>query len=330
MTAIQIEKDRRELSRRVELANKYEGIIDAVEDSDRIFDLLELMIPDHLKQSCFKATDELEKLVEQYVLGKESTTGSLRPAWERYNEAKEATLTYDEQNRHNKWKVTRRVEKALRSNLRDDVIRMLNDNDCTITPLTLHRITERTFLKNLIPQWNRHLASIGVNIIELSLYSPSYIYTVASRSNLKWLISHSDLAYGFGHILFGEAPYLQLTERNLLMKSVLHQTPASVRLVVDAIKDNCAAVGLHLEEIDEFVGRIIFRKVDEQTYLQTSIKALVEKVAPIVSHPQDGIAVLQEFLRSQDVEELSLEQLRLQREAGRAFGESQRITRRSG
>ncbi len=244
-----------------------------------------------------------------------------------FEEARQAMVEYNGKNKNDRWKATRRIEKDIRANLRDIELELLNKADCIITPLTLYRIREQAFLKILIPHWNRHLSSVDIKIDQVSQDSPSYIYTSAGHPDLMLLITHHELAYNFGNILLEQLPLLELTARNVVTRSVLYQTPSSLRLVLAAIRDNAPTLGLQVEEVDEIVGRTILRSIKDQTYLQTNIKGLAEKAAHIVLY-QEGRKALEGYLQGHNVQRLTTEQLRLQRDAAREFAESQRIDRK--
>lgn len=173
----EIEVEQRELFRSIELGKKFDGIIDVVQDSDQIFDTLELMIPDRLKKSYHQAAREVAKEYERYVSGKIDTTTKLRPAWQTFCITRQALANYNNEHKDDKWKATRKTEKFLKANSKDYEIGLLNDDDCTITQLTLHRIEEQTFLKNLVPYWNYHFSDIGIEIKRVSQDSPVYIYS---------------------------------------------------------------------------------------------------------------------------------------------------------
>lgn len=328
ISGTEIEVKRRELFRSIELGKKFDGIIDVIQDSDQIFDSLELMIPERLKKPYNQAAREVAKEYKRYISGKIDTTIKLRPTWELFCNTRHEMVDYNEEHKANPWKVTRKIENNFRASSSDYEIGLLNKENCTITPLTLYRIKEPTFLKALIPYWNHHLLDIGIKINHVSQESPAYIYSCFEESDLDFVVSYKDFAKNFGNILFGEVSLVELTTRNVVIQSSTYCTPQAVRKILDAIKGSVSVLGLEVEGVYEDTNRVIFFDTDNRFYLQTNTNELVENTGSIVLFQEDGLNKLKDYLQGSSIQKLTAEQLRLQKEAGWAFQDEQRRHRR--
>jgi hypothetical protein len=327
-SADKVQEEQSRLRRRVYLEGKFEGIVDAVNNGDRIFDSLKLMVPDSIKQPYYQAEKSLVERYERYIAGKENDIDELQAAWVRFNSTRSLVIDYDQKNKGKQWKATLKIEKDLRGQGKDDVIELLHQEECEIIPLTLYRIEETTFLKSLIPLWNSYLADIGIKIDRLHEALPSYIFSHKKMSSLTLQISHKVMGLNFGNLLFDGQSLEELTAQNVVMNSTLYQTPQSLRLVMQAIRSYVRLLGLEVEGVYEDIQRIVFYDKKNFEYVQTDLHLLAERNAPIALYRDEGLKALKKYLKGDNVVTLTHDELEKQKEAAWGFKESQRLDRR--
>lgn len=327
-SADEIEEEQREVFRTTELERKFPGIRDVVRNCGQVFDGLKLMIPERLKNPYYRAVEDLINEFSRYASGRIDQTSNVAPVWEEFCKARQAMINYSEKYKSNWWKATRRIEKDLYASSSDREIGLLNDNDCAITPLTLYRIEELSFLRTLVPVWNSHFSDIGIEIKRVSQDSPAYVYRYEGESDLDFIVSHKVLSYNFGNVLFESKPLEELTARNIVIRSSPYRTPQSLRRVLVAIRDNAPVLGLEVEGVYEDTDTVIFFNTGDKTYLEVGTHDLVQKVGPIALFREDGLALLREYMLGSQVQKLTQEQLQRKKDAGWAFQEEQRRHRR--
>src|SRR5690606_356868 len=105
-----------------------------------------------------------------------------------------------------------------------------------ITVLTLHRITEANFMKNLVPRWNEILEQVGVRVLRADPDNARYVIQFSKGPEILFTVKHRALAEAYSTMLYGDEPIEELSTAHLIKKCSLHGSDEVIWLLLPRIR----------------------------------------------------------------------------------------------
>ena len=324
-TLDQLIKDAERLWRLQLLGEEFDGVIERLEGSSSFLDSQPIVIPSRLARPYLSTARELRYSLDKFLDGKvrrgdeELHKESMLRSWNNFRRR------IDEIERHVKefsghpFAPTRAIAQSLIRSGNWNVIEMLRENEL-ITALTLHRISERGFLRSLIPRWNIIFESTGAVFHEVHDTRPDYEFEFRSHRGIRFVVPHSKLSMAYGTMIFGEKPIEELSAHKLFGMSTLGGSYS--RVVRELLAPMINRTGYRIENIHVNDGSVVVREGDD-TFLVIEEEAMAKSLVDLALgfSDQSRYKVLS-FFQSPRHRRYNRRQLDALREAMRGFGES--------
>lgn len=224
------------------LTLEFPGIQKEVEDWNNKLNYYEILIPKSLEEEYLSLGEKFRQLFDEYLSNNETSYENFEEIFKKKNKILGIINEYVQNNKDEKWVVNKIIVDWLRRNNKHNVIEKLKETGY-ITSKIAEEIEEVSFLEYVRLELNKHLDSMGLEIIKVDTTNNTNFIICSKKNGIKLECRTNKFISYFGSVVFNDEnnlfkPINIFKVSNLQKESDIQQVLNQVNGVLISAKAN--------------------------------------------------------------------------------------------